>query len=180
MVAKSSLYGKLLGWVDIALKYDIAVGRYPNVVGQTLYHLHRLTAQHTRQEHLIHIVGHRSSCRVGVHWVSAQGNTHWHTLTTLLVTQVVARTSLMAMPVHTRSALVEDLHSIHSHIRDARLGIFCADHRQGDKRTAVGWPRCEYREFAEVDILALPYHLLALASARYLARKPLRHILQQR
>ena len=148
MVAKGSLYGKLLRSIDITLDNEVAVGRYPYIVRQTLYQLHRLAAQHACKQHLVHIVGHRCRCRVDVGGVATKAYAHGHTSFLTLVAVVVACAGLMLVPMHARGAPIENLHAIHAHIRNPRFGVECAYHRQRDEGPTVAAPRGEYWQLA--------------------------------
>ena len=179
VVTEWTLHSEWLCSVNIALKHKVAVGRHPYIVCQALNHLDGLLAQHACKQHLIHIVGHGCSSGVGVYGVAAYSHADGHTLAHALVAIVVARTCLMAMPVHASGLIVENLHTVHTHVGCASIGVDCAYHGQCYKCAAIRGPRGEDRYLREVYIVALPHNLLTLTARCALSRKPLRHVCQE-
>ena len=123
MVAKIALDGLLLHGVNIALKYDVTILRNTNITRQRLDQSHGLLAQESCQQIFVHIVGHRCRGSIGINGIATQRNHNGHSATQTLIAVVVACSGLMYMPVHTSRALIEALHTVHTNISYARLGV---------------------------------------------------------
>ncbi len=166
VVAESPLDDRLLRRIDIPFDYEVAILRHPQLVRQTLDQPYGTAAQKAGQQILVHIVGHRRRSRVGIYRVAAQSHRDGHTPSQTTVCVEVARTGLMSVPVHARSAGVEYLHAVHAHVGYAALGVDRMHHRQRDERPSVAAPRRKRRQTAEVDIVAQHDRLLALSARR--------------
>ena len=130
MVAKVALQDLLLGSIDIALNHKVAIFGNIDIVCDTLYQLYGFSAQQTCQQVLVNVVRHGCSSGVGIYRVATYRYRHGHLLASCLICLVVACARLVAMPVHSRSAVIEDLHTIHSDIANTAIRVYCMRHRK--------------------------------------------------
>jgi hypothetical protein len=79
------------------------------------------------------------------------------------------RRIFLALPVHSRGALVIDLHAVHSKIALARPGVARGDAGQGDESSAILRPALQDRKIEQGKIVALD-HFFA-RPGRHRARK---------
>ncbi len=145
MVAERPLHGALLGRIDIALDHEIAVGRHPQLIGQALHQPHAAAAQKTRQEVLVHVVGHGRRGGIGIDRIAAQRHRHGHAAPQTPAGVEVPGTGLVHVPVHARGAVVEELHAVHARIAHARLGIDRVHDGQRHEPPPVAGPAAQLR-----------------------------------
>ncbi len=179
MVAERPLHGTLLGRIDIALDHEVAVGRHPQLVGQTLHQPHAAAAQKTRQKVLVHVVGHGRRGGIGIDRIAAQRHRHGHAAPQTPAGVEVPGTGLVHVPVHARGAVVEELHAVHARIAHARFGIDRVHDGQRHEPPPVAGPAAQHGQRGERGRGTRRHDLLACAPAAHLAGQPARHLGQQ-
>ena len=113
--------------VDIALNHDVRIGGHLEIVGFAFHERHGLAAEVAGQQQFIKSVGQRSGGAKRIYRVAAQKNTDRHPLPFFVITSSMSGGNFLELPMHASGLVVKDLHSVHTDIARAGVGILCYD-----------------------------------------------------
>ncbi len=140
MITKGTFGYHFLQRIDITLDHNISIGRYQKLICNALYKAYTFFPEETGKYVFINIFRQWSCCRISTYRIPPECNGYRHPFPCFFPFLIMICTSLMPLPVHSRTLLIENLHPVHTCIRSSCRRVNCMYDRKRYEPSAVVGP----------------------------------------
>ena len=164
VIAKGALRPQFVQ-IHIPLKHNLRIRRHFQLIRLARHHLYRLAPQESREHHFVQIRRNGQHPRQRRRRVRANRHAHRNPSLRILLPRApeMLRSVLLRLPVHSRGALVINLHPVHPDVALPGLRILRKHQRKCDESPTVLRPALQNRKVEQVHILAFAHDFLAVA-----------------